>query len=111
MELGALICTARRPACDACPLRGDCAWLRAGRPASTEQRPAPQRYEGTDRQARGVLLALSREHSEGLPAAVLIAACPDREQGRRALSGLIADGLIVPTGHGRLGLPGLTVTG
>ncbi len=26
MELGALICTARSPKCDACPVKGDCAW-------------------------------------------------------------------------------------
>ncbi|WP_252863971.1 hypothetical protein [Actinomyces naeslundii] len=33
MELGALVCTAREPDCDACPWRSDCAWLAAGRPA------------------------------------------------------------------------------
>lgn len=26
IELGALVCTARKPDCDACPLRVDCAW-------------------------------------------------------------------------------------
>ncbi len=32
MELGALVCTARTPACEACPLAASCAWRRAGRP-------------------------------------------------------------------------------
>jgi A/G-specific adenine glycosylase len=36
MELGALICTARRPRCGDCPLRRHCAWRAAGYP------PQPQ---------------------------------------------------------------------
>jgi A/G-specific adenine glycosylase len=105
MELGALVCTARRPACESCPLRRDCAWLRAGRPAASAPRPRPG-YAGTDRQARGVLLGLCREHPRGVPADVLADAWPDPAQGKRALAGLLADGLVVPTGHGRYGLPG-----
>ncbi|WP_305790938.1 A/G-specific adenine glycosylase, partial [Dietzia sp. HMSC21D01] len=33
MELGALVCTARSPDCDACPLAASCAWVAGGRPA------------------------------------------------------------------------------
>jgi A/G-specific adenine glycosylase len=29
MELGALVCTARKPDCGACPVRADCAWYQA----------------------------------------------------------------------------------
>jgi A/G-specific adenine glycosylase len=29
MELGALICTARRPRCDRCPVRADCDWFQS----------------------------------------------------------------------------------
>ena len=32
MELGALVCTAARPQCHACPLAAQCAWLRDGQP-------------------------------------------------------------------------------
>ncbi|MEW6758814.1 MAG: A/G-specific adenine glycosylase [Acidobacteriota bacterium] len=39
MELGATVCTPRRPACSACPLRGECAAAREGRP---ESYPAPR---------------------------------------------------------------------
>ena len=60
MELGALVCTAARPRCAACPLARDCSWLRAGRPAAA-MRPVGQRYEGTDRQCRGRLLAVLRD--------------------------------------------------
>jgi A/G-specific adenine glycosylase len=109
MELGALVCTARAPACEACPLRGDCAWLAGGRPPAPAQRPG-QRYEGTDRQARGVMLALCREHVDGVPEEVLLAAWPEPVQARRALEGLVVDGLLVPD-SGLYGLPGLIVTG
>jgi len=105
MELGALVCTARRPACQDCPLRRGCAWRRGGQPAAATPGRAAQRYVGTDRQARGVLLALCREHGR-VDAETLAAAWPDQAQGQRALSGLVADGLVVPVGPGRFGLPG-----
>ena len=106
MELGALICTARDPSCHDCPLRTDCAWLRAGRPPAPAPRRA-QRYEGTDRHARGTLLALCRDASDGVPAQDLVAAWHDPVQARRALSGLLEDGLIVPIAPDRYGLPEL----
>ncbi len=33
MELGAIVCTARSPRCDACPIADACAWRLAGYPA------------------------------------------------------------------------------
>jgi A/G-specific adenine glycosylase len=104
MELGALVCTARQPACGSCPLRRDCAWLAAGRPPAPRARAA-QRYAGTDRQARGVLLGLCRDHPDGVPADALLAAWPDRSQSERALAGLVEDGLIIAVGSGQLSLP------
>lgn len=109
MELGALVCTARAPACDTCPLRADCAWLASGRPPAPVQRPG-QRYAGTDRQARGVMLALCREHVDGVPEEVLLEAWPEPVQARRALEGLVVDGLLVPD-SGLYGLPGLIARG
>jgi A/G-specific adenine glycosylase len=103
MELGALICTARRPSCPDCPLRTDCAWLGAGRPPGAAR--TAQRYVGTDRQARGVLLALCRDAPDGVAAPVLVDAWPDPVQARRALAGLAEDGLIVPILPDRYGLP------
>ena len=40
MELGALVCTARSPRCDDCPVADLCAWNRAGRPGIHRTRPA-----------------------------------------------------------------------
>src|SRR3954451_14768436 len=61
MELGALICTARAPRCADCPLSDRCAWRRAGWPPADSSRRT-QGYEGTDRQSRGRLMTVLREH-------------------------------------------------
>ena len=106
MELGALVCKARRPSCHECPLWRDCAWRLAGQPAPTSPRRG-QRYEGTDRQARGVLLELCRSSPSGLDHSAIENAWPDPTQCRRALSGLLDDGLMVALDGDRYGLPGL----
>jgi A/G-specific adenine glycosylase len=105
MELGALVCTAAQPDCAGCPVARHCAWRLAGRPAAAA-RPAAQRYEGTDRQCRGRLLAVLRQASGPVPAARLDPAWPDRAQRDRALHGLIADGLAVSLPGRRFALPG-----
>jgi A/G-specific adenine glycosylase len=104
MELGALVCTARTPSCGVCPLRAECCWLAAGRPATDVVR-RPQRYEGTDRQARGRLLAVLRDAPAAVAAEALDAAWPDEAQRRRALHGLITDGLVEAGADGGYRLP------
>jgi len=104
MELGALTCTAARPACGQCPVAAHCAWLAAGRPASSARRPV-QRYEGTDRQCRGRLLALLRESAAPVLPGSFDAVWPDDKQRARALDGLVADGLVDPLPDGRFALP------
>lgn len=59
MELGALVCTARSPLCEVCPVRRHCAWVAAGRPAP-DYVPKGQSWAGTDRQVRGALMAVLR---------------------------------------------------
>ena len=104
MELGAQLCTAASPDCAACPVAEHCRWLAAGRPANASVRRT-QAYTGTDRQARGALLATLREAVSPVPREDLLAAWPiAAEQAVRALDSLIADGLIhQPTpGHFQL---------
>ncbi|WP_312180693.1 A/G-specific adenine glycosylase [Arthrobacter sp.] len=114
MELGALVCTARSPRCDDCPVQADCAWVRAGRP-EPHYVPKGQSWHGTDRQVRGALMAVLRE-AEGPvlrellltgpvdlvapeadaalgPLAALHALAAPPEQLERALDGLLRDGL------------------
>jgi A/G-specific adenine glycosylase len=104
MELGALVCTARSPRCDHCPLSASCAWHRAGRPEGPSPR-RPQGYAGTDRQVRGRLLAVLREAPGAVDQRSLDATWDEPVQRQRALAGLLADGLIEAGGDGRYRLP------
>ena len=106
MELGALTCTAARPRCMECPLAPQCTWLAAGRPPAKARRVG-QRYEGTDRQCRGRLLALLRESPEPVWLKNFDAVWPDDSQRARALDGLVADGLVDPLPNDRFALPAL----
>jgi A/G-specific adenine glycosylase len=111
MELGALVCTAASPRCGACPVAGDCAWLAAGRrqePETAGRRT--QRYDGTDRQCRGRLLAVLRDGGAPVSRADFDAVWTDRLQLARALDGLVADGLVEPLPGDRYALPGVTQT-
>jgi A/G-specific adenine glycosylase len=65
-----------------------------------------QRFAGTDRQVRGLLLDVLRGTDEPVPAAALDIAWPDAAQRSRALDALISDGLIDPLPDGRFALPG-----
>jgi A/G-specific adenine glycosylase len=104
MELGALVCTARSPHCERCPLVDDCAWHEAGRPANGGTRKV-QTYAGTDRQVRGRLLAVLREASGPVDRDSLDLAWDDAVQRERSLAGLLDDGLVQPNGDGRYRLP------
>ena len=100
MELGALICTARSPRCADCPFAGCCAWRASGRPMPTGPSRRPQGYAGTDRQVRGLLLAVLRESDGPVPADRLDLVWADEVQRSRALAGLVSDGLVEPGGRG-----------
>jgi A/G-specific adenine glycosylase len=104
MELGALVCRSRAPDCLRCPLAESCAWRLAGAPVEQSGRRT-QRYEGTDRQARGRLLAQLRQSRGPLPRASLDAAWPAAAQRARALAGLVADGLVEALPGDRFRLP------
>lgn len=105
MELGALVCTASSPRCAACPLAAACAWRRAGRPPYEGPVRRAQRFAGTDRQVRGLLLAVLRETPGPVPRARLDAVWPDAVQRERALDGLVADGLVEPLADDVFALP------
>ncbi|MCU1470615.1 MAG: adenine glycosylase [Glaciihabitans sp.] len=96
MELGAVVCTARSPLCDVCPIADQCAWRAAGYPEySGPRRVAQKPYEGSDRQVRGLILAALRKSIVPLSAAEIALAWADPVQRGRALGGLLADGLVV----------------
>lgn len=105
MELGALVCTATAPNCIACPIADRCAWRRAGHPRYDGPVRRPQRFTGTDRQIRGLLLDVLRTADGPVRQSALDIAWPDTEQRRRAQDSLVTDELIYPLADGWYSLP------
>jgi A/G-specific adenine glycosylase len=94
MELGATVCRPRAPRCGACPIRDGCA---GGPTARPPRRPRAERFEDTDRWARGRIVAALLERRP-LPALT-------GERRERALTGLERDGLVVRGSDGTIDLP------
>ena len=97
MDFGATVCTARSPRCDHCPVSGQCAWAGSSEIADPAQGSAgvsgkQARFEGSDRQARGRLLAAL---VDGPILAVAVAVVMDRDSAvaDRLLADLVAEGL------------------
>lgn len=110
MEFGALICSARAPKCEACPITDLCAWRKAGFPPDEHaSRRRSQSWAGTDRQVRGQIMAALRGTPHALPRAQLDLAWaetpPEPVQVERCIAALAADGLIEFTDDGALTLP------
>ena len=89
MDLGATLCRPT-PTCTPCPLAGSCDWHLAGHPhpdpatGSAGVSGKQARFEGSDRQARGKVLA-----------AVGAEARPAAHFDDRIIAGLVADGLVI----------------
>jgi len=95
MELGQTVCTARAPRCAECPIAALCAWRAARYPDyEGERAPRQKKYEGSDRQVRGLILRELRGSDLPVPADALAGLWPDAEQLARALAGLLRDGLV-----------------
>lgn len=105
MELGALVCTANGPGCEACPIREACAWRNAGHPPYDGPPRKAQAWHGTDRQCRGRLLAILRDHDGPVGRSRLDEAWLEPVQRERCLDSLIADGLVATAGPDRYTLP------
>ena len=104
LDHGALVCTARGPACDGCSLRRSCAWRRAGpetpdpsRATAGTSRPQA-RYEGSVRQARGAVLDLLRRGPAGLIELDRLRQRLGADRVDRALDALVSEGVVERTG-------------
>jgi A/G-specific adenine glycosylase len=106
MELGQTVCTVRNPRCADCPVFDACAWQQAGRPAYDGPAKPVQRFAGTDRQVRGLLLDVLRDTSTPVPKSRLDLAWSDAGQRDRCLDSLLVDGLVEQTADGLFALPG-----
>ena len=94
MEFGALICTARSPKCEDCPMQHACERFQGGRPedehAATRR---TQPWHGTHRQARGLVMGRLRK---GPTTGAQLASSTSLTEARltEAISSLLDDGLI-----------------
>ena len=100
MEIGAVLCTARSPRCDECPLRTGCAWRSLGVPLPDAPSRRRQTYAGTERQIRGALLATLRQSLHPVDQAHLDLSWPEPERRAKALATLLADGLVTEISDG-----------
>ena len=95
-DLGAQVCTARRPACGSCPLRRRCRWKAAGRPLPDPGAAGARqgRFEGSARQGRGRLVSALRTRPVPEEALADAAGWPgEHERARAAADSLVRDGL------------------
>ena len=86
--------------------RGSPRGAQESREPAEAARRRTQRYDGTDRQCRGRLLAVLRDSGVPVSRADFDAVWSGQAQLARALDGLIADGLADPLPDGRFALPG-----
>ncbi len=109
MEIGATICTAKNPQCEQCPFVKICAFKKAGYPHMGEKRTRPaQKFQGTDRQVRGLVLKALRN----LPSGVSTLSeqqwhklWDKPQQLERCVAALVADKLIEREADGSIHFP------
>lgn len=102
MELGALVCTSTKPDCAQCPIVRSCMWQLRGCPEPSKQElllkaKRVQKYKGTDRQVRGIILDALKESR--CTRAEINSLWEDQSQLARALFSLLEDGLAVEDGE------------
>lgn len=105
MELGSLVCTARSPQCEVCPVAQHCGWFAKGEPLPAGPSRKPQKYEGSDRQVRGLIMHELRDSQKPVPLSKLKTLWRDENQLTRCLASLIEDDLVEQSGKQKYRLP------
>jgi len=104
LDLGAMTCTSRAPACASCPLMAQCAWRGAWALDSLTVDPAigsgstgrQSTFDGSDRQGRGRLVAaLARGPVDRADVAARMGWPDDPDRCARVAATVVADGLAV----------------
>ena len=105
LDLGATICTARKPNCDQCPLKRRCAWRAVGLgsddPAITTAGTARRqsRFEGSNRQGRGRIVAELRGGPKTSNELHDATGWDDQARTNEQLTHLVAEGVIGQRGQ------------
>jgi A/G-specific adenine glycosylase len=103
MELGALICTAKKPLCGRCPVADKCKWRSLDYPSS-ERVKRSQSWHGTDRQCRGTIVQALRDNPK-LSRREINLLWDVPSQVEKAILTLLDDGLIEEQRKGIFSLP------
>ncbi len=103
MELGALICTAKKPLCGRCPVADKCQWRSLDYPSS-ERVKRSQSWHGTDRQCRGTIVQALRDNPK-LSRREINLLWDVPSQVEKAILTLLDDGLIEEQRKGIFSLP------
>jgi A/G-specific adenine glycosylase len=103
MELGALICTAKKPLCGRCPVADKCQWRSLDYPSS-ERVKRIQSWHGTDRQCRGTIVQALRDNPK-LSRREINLLWDVPSQVEKAILTLLDDGLIEEQRKGIFSLP------
>ena len=103
MELGALICTAKKPLCGRCPVADKCKWRSLDYPSS-ERVKRSQSWHGTDRQCRGTIVQALRDNPK-LSRREINLLWDVPSQIEKAILTLLDDGLIEEQRKGIFSLP------
>ena len=103
MELGALICTAKKPLCGRCPVADKCQWRSLDYPSS-ERVKRSQSWHGTDRQCRGAIVQALRDNPT-LSRREINLLWDVPSQVEKAILTLLDDGLIEEQRKGIFSLP------
>jgi A/G-specific adenine glycosylase len=103
MELGALICTAKKPLCGRCPVADKCKWRSLDYPTS-ERVKRTQSWHGTDRQCRGTIVQALRDNPK-LSRREIKLLWDVPSQVEKAILTLLDDGLIEEQRKGIFSLP------
>lgn len=95
MELGATLCTARVVQCDLCPVAQLCKWRADGFPPDQHgEARKPQKFTGTDRQVRGLIMKELRGATGPIGRSVLDLVWSNPDQLERCINSLVTDGLL-----------------
>jgi A/G-specific adenine glycosylase len=105
MELGAVVCRSRQPACDQCPMSDSCVWFATGLTGSDPAEGSAgvsrgqSRFEGSDRQGRGRLVDALRQRPVTIDELPSVMGWPaDPARAARVATTLLADGLAIRHG-------------
>jgi A/G-specific adenine glycosylase len=102
LDLGAQFCTST-PRCGTCPVARVCKWNREGGPDPAPRSAGVSRaqppFRGSDRQARGRVLAALRERPRSTRGLLASIEGVDASRGAALIAGLVADGLIEQRGR------------